>query len=301
MFLVRSQQYFSFKLRSVAIYSESLHFIFSIYGLSLNIYRVAIDSVDEENLSENINAIVILSPTASLAISLSLLVYMVRVGRLGRAVFGYAMVAYFIAIGGKIVLQSFTSHYTTPSPDFSNTLLGLYYGLQTSFFEIGFAYLFAMIITRRGYNVRYAGGYGISLSFAENGLLLGLFSLIQLVSIYMIIFLGIDPLSNMLSEELRKRNPELFLSTTEILPLVGLSIVERISSILAHYSWGVLVFLAAVMRRPRYFAIAFPMGFIDSLVPFSRIAGLYLVELIVFILALSFLLIAKTIYKSVGG
>jgi hypothetical protein len=52
---------------------------------------------------------------------------------------------------------------------------------------------------------------------------------------------------------------------------VALGTVERISSILIHFAWGYLCFMAAFFHKKRLFLIALPMCIIDFLVPFAQI------------------------------
>ena len=59
-----------------------------------------------------------------------------------------------------------------------------------------------------------------------------------------------------------------------VLQLVALGTIERLGSILVHFSWGILVVVAAASRRTKYFLVALPMGLVDFLVPFAPSLGL---------------------------
>ncbi len=162
--------------------------------------------------------------------------------------------------------------------------LGLYYGLQTVIFEVGGAFLVAYFMVRwNRMFAKDAEGYGISLAFWENGALLGVLSLINLLADYIILSTNTS-LAGTLYTQLINAQPGLFNQTLAVLPSVGLGTLERFSSLLFHFSWGYLCVVAAVTRKKQYFYLALPMGLIDALVPFAGTIGLIKFELLIFAL-----------------
>lgn len=248
--------------------------------------------------AENFNPVYLLSPLGPLIFSFVLVFYW-RARRSFRwVVLLYALLAYGLAIIVKTILQDFTAYSVVQHFGSVSVVTGLYYGLQTSIFEVGLAYLVAGYAMKRDiFREGDAEAYGLSLSFWENGVLLGLFSFISFLSSYMAIAYGGQGISDTLSSELLKSQPSLFYGTFEALPLVGLSILERVSSLLAHFSWGFLVLVAASRKKVVYFLIAFPMGLIDGLVPFATSIGIVWFELIIFALSLIFLAVALYVKK----
>ena len=82
--------------------------------------------------------------------------------------------------------------------------------------------------------------------------------------------------------------PSLFYGPAKALPNIGYSILERISSLLGHFSWGFLAVWSAVYKKKYYFAIAFPIGFlIDFLVPFAPRLGTGPFELLILAIAVA--------------
>ena len=176
----------------------------------------------------------------------------------------YSLLAYFVAISAKVAVQTAVS---VPSDDL---LAGLYYGVQTAALEIGLAYLLARSAVReRRIGVEQAPAYGAGLAFWENGVLLGLLALPGLA-------LAISNGGSGLPSG----------SLGQVLALVALGTLERGSSVLAHFSWGILVVVAAASGRSRYLLAALPMGLIDFLVPFAPLMSLAQFEGIVFALSL---------------
>ncbi|WP_238842116.1 hypothetical protein [Sulfolobus sp. E11-6] len=83
-----------------------------------------------------------------------------------------------------------------------------------------------------------------------------------------------------------------------------MSILERISSLLIHSSWGYLSVLSAITRRKRIMLATFPMGFVDFLVPFTKYFETLKFELIVFGIALICLIVAWSLgrhYRSTSS
>jgi len=85
-------------------------------------------------------------------------------------------------------------------------------------------------------------------------------------------------------------------SASQILQLVALGALERVSSI-SHFSWGILAVVAAFSKKTKYLIVAFPMGFIDFLVPFASSMSLLKFELIVFSLSVLSLLATYALTK----
>jgi hypothetical protein len=85
--------------------------------------------------------------------------------------------------------------------------------------------------------------------------------------------------------QLNANSPGLFAPASEALRSVALGTVERVSSIMIHFAWGYLCFMAVILRKRRLFFIALPMGFVDFLVPFASSVGIVVFEAVVFALA----------------
>ncbi len=247
--------------------------------------------------AENFNPVFFLDSIGSLAIVLGLIIAYRKRG-VTLAVLLISAISYFLAIGLKTVLQYYTLGSMDSAFGYSSVPTALYLGAQTAVFEVFGAYLFALYF-RKYITQKNAQAYGLSLAFWENGILLGILPLISLVLDYLIIASGPSSLSTLVSNELQKSNPGLFLGTLQALPLVGYSVLERISSLLLHFSWGFLAVTAVTYRRRLYIAIAIPMGFVDAIVPFTKILGIPLAEAIFFIIGLVALMVALIVKKSV--
>jgi hypothetical protein len=76
------------------------------------------------------------------------------------------------------------------------------------------------------------------------------------------------------------------------LPLVGLGILERTSSLLVHFSWGYLCIVAAYFHKKKYFLLALPMGLIDFFVPFAQAMTLPVFEALILAFAVASLGVA---------
>ncbi len=251
--------------------------------------------------AENINPVYFLSPLAPIIFSFVLIFYW-RARRSFRwVVLIYALLAYGFAIIAKSIFQALTAAYIIGSFGSASIITGLYYGLQTSFLEVGLAYIVARYALRREIFVESdAESYGLSLSFWENGVLLGIFSLVSILSTYLAIAYGGPAVSQTISNEIMKAQPSLFSSTISALPSIGFSILERTSSLLAHFAWGFLVIVSITRKKPVYFFTALPMGLMDALVPFAGTLGIPIFEATVFLLSLLFLSIALYVRKAEG-
>ncbi len=240
-----------------------------------------------------------LESIGSIAIVVGLLV-MYRKKGLTLAVLGISAVSYFLAIALKTVVQAFTLGSMEASFGYSSIPTSLYLGAQTVMFEVFGAYLFALAF-RKYITQKSAEAYGLSLAFWENGILLGALSLISLLADFLIIASGPSSLSTLVSDQLHKASPGLFVGTLQALPLVGYSVLERLSSLLMHYSWGFLVVTSITYRKRLYLAYALPMGLVDSIVPFAGKLGIPLTEAIFFVIALLAIAVATSVKKAVAG
>ncbi len=238
----------------------------------------------------NFNPVYFLEPASSIAIVLALVLIFRKRG-LSLAVFMLAAVSYFSAIAAKVVIQHFTLGYMEASFGYTSVETSLYFGAQTSVLEVLGAYA-VVRHWKNHFNQARAGAFGISLAFMENGVLVGGLALVNLTANYLIIAFGQQSLASFVSHQLMAANPSLFYGTFSALPIVGYSILERISSLLVHYSWGFLVVTSVMAGKYRYLLAALPFGLVDSLVPYSTDLGIPLTELILFLISLAALLIA---------
>lgn len=240
---------------------------------------------------QNIDLLLLLQPALALAMSLGAVAcWWVRRGLRG-AILLLSAGAYFLAIAAKYAIQIPTVGMAGAAFGRASVGLGLYYGLQTVFLEVGLAYLFAIFAVKRwGLNKSDAVPYGLSLAFWENGVLLGIISMLNLGVLYLLLASGTSVAASTYSQ-LVASEPGLFLPPASLLPTVLLGTLERTSSMLAHVAWGVLCVLSAVSGKKRFFAYALPMGLLDALVPFASL-NLGLFEAVIFALSLGFVLIA---------
>ena len=214
-------------------------------------------------------------------------------------VFAYSLLAYALAIAIKTVFQALTIGYVINSGPYA---LGIYYGLQTSLFEVGLAYLFAKYAVKKyQMSAKDASGYGVGLAFWENGILLGIIPLINLFGIYFLLS-GSIPASSAIAAKvfaiISKSEPSLFLPYLKAFPIILLGLLERVSSILIHISWGFLAFYAAFYKKRKYLAIAMPMGLVDFFVPFAGALGLFNFEILIFLISVVSIIISIAIYSS---
>jgi len=250
---------------------------------------------------QNIDPIYILQPLIVIVICSVLLVYWYRKRHFHLMVLIYSLAAYAVAIGLKYAVQIPTINMVIDYFGDHSAGLGVYYGLQTVFFEVGIAYFVAWYAVKRGLLERKdAEGYGTGLAFWENAGLLGALSLLNLVIYYSVLSTN-TALAQTLFNQLNANASYLFASPTQALGSVALGTLERVSSILFHFSWGYLCVLAAVYKKKRLFLIALPMGFVDFLVPFAAPGNLALFEAAVFALSAVSVLVAwyasKTVVK----
>jgi hypothetical protein len=195
--------------------------------------------------------------------------------------------AYFGAIGTKAAFQAITYGPLDSAVGGNPWVLGPYFGLQTVFLEVGFAYLFANYAVTHGFmRANDAEGYGITLALWENGVLIGGLALLD-YAVYYATLAGSGTAALQLYATLSQDAPSLFYSTSSALPLVGYSILERVSSLLLHFSWGYLCVLAAVYRKKVFLLLALPMGLVDFFVPFESSFGTGAFEGLVFAIGLA--------------
>ncbi len=222
----------------------------------------------------------LIQPLSIITVTSLLLTWYHRKKRLTPAVLGLSAIAYFVAIIGKVLLQnSLAAGGLLPSNSYA---LGVILGLETSVLEIGVSFLVAQdALEKRRMKIEAAPAYGMGLAFWENGVLLGVFALPVLV---WAITSGKTALQ--------------YGSPSVVLWLVALGTLERVSSILIHFSWGILTVVAAVSGKMKYLYVALPMGFVDALVPFAPSLGLATFELIVFTISLASLLATYVLTKN---
>ena len=234
---------------------------------------------------QNIDPLFILQPVIVIVICTVLLLYWYRKRRFHWMVLAYSLVAYSVAIALKYAVQIPTINAVKDYFGSVSVGLGVYYGLQTVFFEVGLAYLVAWYVISHGLlEGKDAEAYGSGLAFWENAGLLGILSLINLVAYYSILSSN-TPLAQTLYNQLNASQPGLFSPATQALSLVALGTLERISSIMLHFAWGYLCFMAVILHKKRLFLVALPMGFVDFLVPFASTIGIIVFEAVVFVLA----------------
>jgi hypothetical protein len=234
---------------------------------------------------QDIDPVVFLGPVAYIAFSAFLVAYWHYRKRLTAVILFLSAIAYFLAIGLKVVVQTLTYGWIEATFGTVSVPTGLYFGLQTTFLEVGLAYLVARFAVSRGeIGARDGEGYGVSLAFWENGVLLGALPVFSLAITYLLIADGL--LSQSLYQSVVSSEPSAFLPPLQLLAPTAFGILERFSSFLLHFSWGYLCVLAAYLHKRRYLALALPMGMVDALVPFAGDVPLWVFETAIFLIAL---------------
>ena len=245
---------------------------------------------------QNIDPVVLIEPIIFIALGSGLVVYWRVKRRLAGIVLLFSLVAYAGAIAMKEALQSYTAQSVIAAFGSASWQAGVYYGLQTSCFEVGLAYLVARFaLNRRSMVVSDAEGYGVSLAFWENAILLGGVSLLNLAATYLLISQGLLPQS--VYQTLLESEPGLFLAPQQLALPIALAILERFSSFLLHLAWGYLCVMAVSFRKPLYAVIAVPMGMVDALVPFAGSVPAWEFEGVVFALSLAAVAIARFVTR----
>jgi uncharacterized membrane protein YhfC len=241
---------------------------------------------------QNIDLVYLIQPIIIIVLSVVLILYWHFRRSFRGIVLVYSLVAYAVAIALKYAVQIPTISSVESYFGADSVGLGVYYGLQTVFFEVGLAYLIAWYATSRGkLSKTDAESYGIGLGFWENAVLIGAFSLIDLVAYYFVLSTN-TPIAQTLFNQLSVSSPGLFSPPLKALGDVAAGTIERISSILIHFAWGYLCVMAAFFNKKRYLLLALPMGFVDFLFPFAPNLGLIGFEALVFVLSAASLAIA---------
>ncbi len=123
---------------------------------------------------QNIDPVLLLEPAAYIAISVGLILYWRAKRSFAGIVLLFSLIAYAGAIALKEVFQAYTYGGVTSEFGSVSWETGVYFGAQTSVFEVGLAYLVARYaVSRKMMAGADAEAYGISLAFWENGILLG--------------------------------------------------------------------------------------------------------------------------------
>jgi len=247
---------------------------------------------------QNIDPLVLLQPSLALAISLGAVLFWWRRRGFRGMILLLSAAAYFLAIAAKYAIQIPTLDAVEAEFGPTSVGLGLYYGLQTVFLEVGLAYAFAWYASKRWrLQSSDAVPYGLSLSFWENGVLLGIISILNLGALYLLFASGTSAGASAYSRVVAAE-PGLFLPPAALLPSVLIGTLERVSSMLAHVAWGVLCVLSAVSGKKRYLAYALPMGLLDAFVPFAHL-NVDLFEAGIFVLSVGFLVVAWRASRSI--
>jgi hypothetical protein len=240
---------------------------------------------------ENIDPFILLEPVLFIALGTGLVLYWRLKRRLAGVVILLSLIAYAGAIALKEVIQAYTYNSFVAEFGYVSWQTGIYFGLQTCFLEVGLAYVVARYaVARKLIGAADAEGYGVSLAFWENAVLLGALSLVNLAATYILIADGLIPQS--VYQTVVNSDPGLFLSPRQLAGPIALATLERVSSFLVHLAWGYLCVLGAALRKPVYFAIALPMGLIDALVPLAQEIATWEFEAMIFVFSLASFAIA---------
>ena len=248
---------------------------------------------------QDIDPVFILQPVIVITVCTVLLLYLRGLRGFQITVLAYSLVAYAVAIALKYAVQLPSIDFVTSYFGQHSVGLGVYYGAQTMFFEVGVAFVIAWYAVRKGrLGRRDAEGYGAGLAFWENAVLLGVLSLIDLIAYYAILSTN-SSLAQTVYDLLSKNSPGLFDPVPQALASVTLGTIERLSSILIHLAWGYLCIMAAVYRKKRLLLVALPMGLVDIFAPFATSIGLVRFEALVFAISVVSLLVAWRAVKLV--
>jgi len=236
-------------------------------------------------LIQNIDLIFMLEPIIVIGFSVGTILYWHWRERVTKYVLGFSLMGYGGAIAAKVAFQYLTAPSFLLISQGSLWLLGLYLGIQTVAFEVGGAFLVARFaVSRHKMRRSDAVAYGLGLAFWENAVLIGATSLLSLLFYSVTIAQGgiaAESIYNLLS----KSQPQLFAPPLEALQAIGWGVLERISSLMAHLSWGYLCLRSAASHKKGCLLAALPMGLIDFFVPFAGTMPVSLFEISVFMLA----------------
>lgn len=234
---------------------------------------------------QNIDPVYFLQPIISIAFTVGIVIYWHYRRTFTRAALVYSFPAYAGAIAFKTIFQSATYQSILPQLDGNVAALGAYFALQTIFFEVGLAFLVAKwAVSHDKLRLSDAEGYGLGLALWENAGLIGVLGLLSLLAVYLTLAAGGSGAASL--SGLVNYRPDLFFPPSQALPLIGWSLLERVTSLLFHVCWGYLTLLAAVRRSLRFLLLALPMGGVDFFVPFVNILGTNAFELFLFLLSL---------------
>ena len=123
----------------------------------------------------------------------------------------------------------------------------------------------------------------MSLALWENVGLLGALALVNVLYYAAVISSG-GPMADITYRFLSSDQPQLFSAPLEAIPIVAWGTLERVSSLLAHFSWGYLCVKSAYLHKKKFLALALPMGMVDFLVAYVRVLTIPIFECIVFVL-----------------
>jgi uncharacterized membrane protein YhfC len=234
---------------------------------------------------QNIDPILLLQPIIVIVFSVATVLYWRLRQGFTRDALGFSLVAYGGAIAVKFAFQYLTAPSFMAAAQGSLWLLGLYLGLQTVIFEVGGAFLVARFaVSHRRMKKNEGVAYGLGLAFWENCALIGATSLLSLIFYWITLAQG-GVAAESLYSLLSTSQPQLFYPPLDALQAVGWGLLERISSLMVHLSWGYLCLKSAASRKNVYFLLALPMGMVDFLVPFVQIITVPTFEMVVFMLA----------------
>ncbi len=248
---------------------------------------------------QNIDPLYLLQPIVTIAFSAGLVIYWHLKRKFTALAFICSLLAYGGAIACKVIFQAITFNALMAGFHGDLSILGAYFGIQTVVFEVGGAYLIARLAVSRGkLEVGDAEAYGLGLAFWENAGYLGVLGMFSLLSIYLTLSAGSISSLELYSSLVTNRST-LFYPPSQALPLIGFSILERVSSLLFHFCWGYLCLLSAFTHNRRYFLAALPMGLLDFFVPFANYFGIPYFELFIYVLGLGTLGVTMFITKGV--
>jgi len=235
---------------------------------------------------QNINPLYFLQPLITIAFSAGLVVYWHLKRRFTAWTFLCSLIAYVGAIACKVVFQAITFSALMTSFHGDLSILGVYFGAQTVVFEVGGSYVVAAQAVSRGkLSTKDSEAYGLGLAFWENAGYIGILGLFSLLSIYLTLSVGTTS-SVALYSNLVANRPALFYPSSQALPLIGFSILERVTSLLFHFCWGYLCLLSALTHKRFYFLAALPMGLLDFFIPYANYLGIPIFELFIYTLGL---------------
>ena len=211
---------------------------------------------------QNINPLYFLQPLITIAFSAGLVVYW-HLKRLFTAwTFLCSLIAYVGAIACKVVFQAITFSALMTSFHGDLSILGVYFGAQTVVFEVGGSYVVAAQGVSRGkLSTKDSEAYGLGLAFWENAGYIGILGLFSLLSIYLTLSVGTTS-SVALYSNLVANRPALFYPSSQALPLIGFSILERVTSLLFIFVGVTCPCCRRLRTRDSIFWLLCPWGYL---------------------------------------